>query len=116
MKLSMCTLSLSTLFSLVLAMTAPVVKAQPKILDYSTSNPPAEVPSPSLIELDPSSALNPAQLEQSPTPLTKSLSLNQPAVTLNQPTVMAPNNNVQILDIKNTPAEVPSPILRNYQH
>ena len=115
MNLSVRAFSLSTLFSVALATTAPVVKAQPKILNYSTSNPPAEVPSPSLIELERSSELNPPQIKQSTTPLTKT-SLNQPTVTLTQPIVMAPvSNNMQILD-KNTPAEVSSPSLQNYQH
>lgn len=56
MKLSIICLALTTLSSLTLAITAPVVKAQ-KIPPFAASNPPAEVPSPSLYSLDPSSAI-----------------------------------------------------------
>ena len=113
MKLSMFTLTLTTLFSLGLATTAPVVKAQSKTFSYPSSNPPAEVPSPSLIRLDPTSALNSPQMEQITAPLTKSLSLNQPTVIT---PVTKSSPNMQILDPKNTPATVPSPSLQSYQH
>ena len=113
MKLSMLALTLTTVFSLALATTAPVVKAQPQISNYSSDNPPAEVPSPSLIELDPSSVLNPPQMQQVTTPLTKNMLLKQPNL-MTPVTKSLPN--MQILDPKNTPAEVPSPSLQNYQH
>ncbi len=131
MQSSMLTLTLTNLFGLTLAIIiAPAVKAQPTA-DLLIFNPPAEVPSPSLIELDHSSAVNPARPEQitipstqslQPTPRTfvmapstKSLLPQRTAVTAaaNRPAAMSSPSG-QILDPKNTPVEVPSPSLQNH--
>ena len=125
MKVSMFTLTLTSLFGLTLAIAAPSVKAQSKALDPFTSNPPAEVPSSSLLELDPNSAQNPAQPEQSMTsstqtqavpstfvtaPLTKMLPKQRTVV----PVAATFSPSSQIQDPKDTPAEVPSANLLNY--
>lgn len=56
MKLPTLVLAFTTLSSLTLAAIAPTVKAE-DTPSYAASNPPAEVPSPSLYVLDPSSAV-----------------------------------------------------------
>jgi len=111
MKSSRLTLTLITLVGLALATTATVVEAQPKVLNYCTSNPLAEVPSPSLIELDPSGALNCPQMQPSTTPSTKSLLLNRAIVV--SPAAKSSSGGSAI-DPKNTSVEASPPSLQNY--
>ena len=56
MKSPMLVLALTTLSSFALTTTATTVRAEMSS-DHAASNPPAEVPSPSLYDLDPSSAV-----------------------------------------------------------
>lgn len=75
-------------------------------------NPPAEVPSSSLLNLDPSSARQPKALMSMTTSLSKSL----PQIPTNSATV--PSNlpsQVPSYLAPNPPAEVPSPSLQDYQ-